>query len=219
MILEEGNRLTWANGECFEFNNRNDVSRRTGLDGVTSFFYDSRDNLTRIESVRGIWQASYDPLARRIRKSYARRRIDYYWDMDRLAAEIDQSGRVRLYVYADSFAFVPLLFMGYDSVDADPGSGRRYFLGCSQIGAPVRIDDDLGNTVWCAVSIPRRPLTLTRHRRSTAPCVSLAIISMKRPGFTTTGSVTTALSWDATCSRTPWGSAAVSISMPIPRAR
>jgi RHS repeat-associated protein len=53
-------------------------------------------------------------------------------------------------VYADPLALVPLLFLDYDSVDADPASGRRYFVFCNQVGAPVAVQDDRGQKVWQA---------------------------------------------------------------------
>src|SRR5262249_8458962 len=56
----------------------------------------------------------------------------------------------RVYVYADPLALVPLLFLDYDSIDADPASGRRYFVFCDQVGAPVLVQDDQGHKAWLA---------------------------------------------------------------------
>src|SRR5262249_13661110 len=122
VVLSEGNRLAWANGDRFEYNDRNDVAVREGEDGTTRYHYDSRDNLVRCDMRDGTWRACYDPLVRRIRKSYHNQEFQYYWDTDRLAAESIRSGRLRIYVYADAFALQPILFLEYDGIDADPGS-------------------------------------------------------------------------------------------------
>src|SRR5262249_13194863 len=126
-----------------------DLARREGYKGAR-YVYNAQDMLIRCETKDVVWQARYDPLARRVSKSHANWHVEYYWDMDRLAAEIDQSGRLRIYVYADAFALVPMLFLEYDGLDADPSSGRRYFLFSDQIGAIVRVEDDQGHPVWRA---------------------------------------------------------------------
>ncbi len=150
VAIEDGNRLAAANRERLQYNDRGNVAARKGPDGETRYRYDARDMLTHCERGGMVWRARYDPLARRVSKSFGQRHVDYYWDMDRLAAEVDESGRVRIYVYADAFALVPMLFLEYDSLDADPATGRRYFLFCNQVGAPVLAEDDWGHKVWSA---------------------------------------------------------------------
>ncbi len=151
VVLREGNRLTEANGDYFECNARDAIGLRRGRGGETRYVYDSRDMLIRVETDAGdIWQAQYDPLGRLTSKSHGGRRIDYYWDTDRLAAEVHGDGRVRIYVYADPFALVPLSFLDYEGLDAEPASGRRYGVFGDQIGAPVRIEDESGAVVWAA---------------------------------------------------------------------
>src|SRR5690606_24748261 len=132
--LGECNRLRYANGEHFEYNHRHHVSRRIGPRGTVELDYDSRDQLTGVfwtgpQGERWGWDAEYDPLGRRIRKSPGYRHdTHYYWDTDRLAAEVFPDGRVRVYVYPDAFAMVPMLFLDYESIDADPKSGKRYYV-------------------------------------------------------------------------------------------
>src|SRR5262249_54770117 len=128
VVLRDGNRLASANGERFEYNDRNSVAVQEGRHGSTRYHYDARDKLTRCESAKGTWQARYDPLARRVSKSYSGKHVEYFWDTDRLAAEVDETGRLRVYIYADASALVPLLFLEDDSPDADPAAGRRYVL-------------------------------------------------------------------------------------------
>jgi RHS repeat-associated protein len=92
--------------------------------------------------------STYDPLGRRITKSWQGATTEYHWDHHRLAAERAPDGAVRVYVYADADALVPFMFVDYESDDAPAASGRRYFLFTNQIGAPIRVDEERGATVW-----------------------------------------------------------------------
>src|SRR5262249_5860873 len=44
----------------------------------------------------------------------------------------------------------PLLFVEYASFDAEPGSGQRYYVLTNQIGVPIRVEDDDGQSCWSA---------------------------------------------------------------------
>ncbi|HKX27677.1 MAG TPA: RHS repeat-associated core domain-containing protein, partial [Blastocatellia bacterium] len=148
--LSTGNRLRTANGEEFEYNERDSLAARRG-DGVTvRYHYDSRELLTRCEMPTGEWRATYDPLGRRTSKTFGPRRNEFYWDTDRLAAEIQEDGRVRIYVYADAFAVTPILFVEYESLESDPASGRRYAIFSDHLGSPAWVEDDEGKVVWQA---------------------------------------------------------------------
>jgi RHS repeat-associated protein len=150
VAMRDGNRLLSVSGDRFDYNDRGHVASRQGPRGDTRYHYDASGMLTRCETVHGVWHARYDPLGRRIAKWFGDHRVEYFWDTDRLAAEVNEAGRVRLYVYADRLALVPLMLLEYDSVDADPASGRRYFVFCNQIGAPVLVEDGEGRQVWSA---------------------------------------------------------------------
>jgi RHS repeat-associated protein len=146
--LGKDNRLLTANGDEFEYNGRNNIAVRRGVGATTLYHYDSRDMLTRCETPTGEWRATYDPLGRRTSKTFGRRRSEFYWDTDRLAAEVREDRRVRIYVYADAFAMTPILFIEYESIEADPGSGKRYFIFSDHLGSPTLIEDDDGKLVW-----------------------------------------------------------------------
>lgn len=150
--LLDGNRLAAANGERFEYNRRNHIAVRTAGATETRYHYDSRDLLVKVERAgRPDWTAGYDPLGRRAWQAWGDgRRVDYFWDTDRLIAERDDTGRTRVYVYADPFAMVPLLFVEYATPDADPADGKRYYIFADQIGTPTRVEDDRGEVVWSA---------------------------------------------------------------------
>jgi len=146
----DGNRIAQANGDRFEFNARNAIATRAGSGGMRRYSYDARDMLARVEVGDSVWEARYDPLGRRVSKSWNGGTTEFFWDTDRLAAEIDPEGRLRVYVYVDALALVPLLFIDYEGVDAAPESGTRYYVFCDQIGTPVRVEDERAVPVWRA---------------------------------------------------------------------
>jgi len=59
------------------------------------------------------YRAVHDGLGRRTRKTVNGQTWQYYWDTDRLAAEVFPDGHLRVYVYPDAFALVPILFLEY----------------------------------------------------------------------------------------------------------
>ena len=85
-----------------------------------------------------------------MRKTWRGETTTYYWDDFRLAAEVRHNGSVRLYIYEDHLSLVPFLFVGYHSVDADPSSGRRFYIFTNQIGVPVRVEDSARRVCWSA---------------------------------------------------------------------
>ena len=147
---QSGNRLLDANQDRFTYNDRNHVAIREGRSGRWVYSYDSRDLLVGIEGPGLSYQAIHDGLGRRTQKTVNGQTWHYYWDTDRLAAEVFPDGRLRVYVYPDGFSLVPMLFLDYDSVQADPSSGKRYHVHTDHLGCPELILDDAGKTVWKA---------------------------------------------------------------------
>jgi RHS repeat-associated protein len=150
VIIRDGNRLDAANGDRFEYNARNHISGRSGRSPKTIYHYDSCDMLTACENGHGRWEAQYDALARRISKTFGGKKTEFYWDRDRIAAEVRDDGSVRLYVYADDFAFTPLLFVDYANLDADPKDANGYYVFGDHLAAPLLVEDDSGNISWAA---------------------------------------------------------------------
>ncbi|WP_438007091.1 RHS repeat-associated core domain-containing protein [Sorangium sp. So ce321] len=151
--LLEGNRLHASGRERFRYDGRNNLAEQAGEGGeVTRYHYNSLDMLVGISrSGRdGAWSAAYDGIGRRVHKTSGGERTDFYWDGDRLAAEVGPTGALRIYVYPGPEALVPLLFIDYDSTDAAPESGRPYYPIGNQIGVPLHIEDGTGNVVWRA---------------------------------------------------------------------
>lgn len=156
VTLAPGNRLYAANGDAFEYDVRQNLAVRRGPDGVpTRFHHDARDQLVRIDLPDGsTWHAEYDTLGRRARKRHVQgehaQETTYWWDTDRLAAERLPDGRVRVYVYADDFSMVPVLFVEYADLESAPESGRRYYLFTDHQGTPELVRDQDGEPVWWA---------------------------------------------------------------------
>jgi RHS repeat-associated protein len=150
VALTTSNRLHRANGELFHYDHRDHIVARDRPGGATTYTRDSLDRLVRIEAPDLEWSASYDVLGRRTRKTVNGQTWTYYWDTDRLAAEILPDERVRVYVYADQRAIVPLLSIEYDSVDAPLESGRCSFYVSDHLGCVERVLDIEGHTTWRA---------------------------------------------------------------------
>lgn len=151
VVLDEANRLKEANGERFTYNHRGDMSERQGPDGATTRYeYDAQDSLVRCDVNGEPWTASYDGFCRRVQKTWRGETTSYYWDDFRLSAEVRHDGSCRLYIYADNVALAPFLFIEYESLDAEPDSGKRYYVFTNQVGAPIRVEDDGGKVCWSA---------------------------------------------------------------------
>ena len=168
---DAGNRLLRADGD----NDRDHVASRTGADGDTRYEYNARDQLIGCVGPGLDWSAEYDPLGRRIRKRWNDgRSVEFFWDGDRLAAELRDDERLRVYVYCDAAALVAFLFVDYDSPDADPESGRVYYLLTDQIGCPTRVEDGDGKSVWSATIDPYGTAHIDRS--------STIDLALRRPG-------------------------------------
>jgi len=150
VALVSGNRLESANGDAFTYNERDHISTRQGPGGTTRYEYNALDMLVRCEINGQTWTANYDAYCRRICKTWRRRTTRFYWDDFRLSAEVSHDGRARLYLYVDETALVPFMFVEYDTLDAEPGAGRRFYLFTNQIGVAIRVEDDAGRAVWAA---------------------------------------------------------------------
>ncbi len=152
VVLMEGNRVASANGDHFEYNERNNLAVRTGRTGTIRYFYDSADMLISVQMADIRWEAEYDALGRRISKTIAGKKTEFYWDRDRIAAELRPGGSIRLYVYPDDVAFTPFMFLEYDSIESAPEDGRGYYIHSDHLGTPMLVEDDSGCAVWKAQS-------------------------------------------------------------------
>jgi RHS repeat-associated protein len=176
-LYHAGNVLAEANGRRFEHDLRHAVSTESWQGAYRRFHRDERDQLVQVEQFRSVpmdgtnggvrwlggpvWTARYDALNRRVDKTVAGQTTTFYWDSDRLAAEIQPSGALRVYIYADTLAMTPLLFVDYASVDAAPASGIVYAVYADHLGCPERIEDMTGEVVWSGVIAPYGALQVT----------------------------------------------------------
>lgn len=148
--IGERNHLAQANGSHFYYNSRDHLSRREGPEGTTHYDYDARDMLVQVSGPALDWRATYDPMGRRLSKQWGDKEVTFYWDGDRLAAEQDKAGRLRLYLYSDPEALVPFMFIDYENADSEPETGQAYYLTTDQLGVPIQVTDAEGRTVWRA---------------------------------------------------------------------
>ena len=153
-----GNQIQRANGESFSYNHRNAMCRRQSADGVVEYRYDAEDNLVSVHTENSAdaasgeaeWRAEYDACGRRIRSSIGPVHREFFWDNDRLAAEVLTDGTFRVYVYSGHLAVTPLLFVDYENQQADPESGRVHYVHSNHLGAPLEVQDQDGQVVWQA---------------------------------------------------------------------
>jgi RHS repeat-associated protein len=151
-----GNLLSHTNFERFEYDEAARLKKRVSWDGrVTTYCYDSLGQLVEVRwsDTEFVWQAGYDGLRRRVWREYAGKRTEFYWDGDRLAAEIAPDRSVRVYVYVNTDALVPFMWLDYQSVDAEPSSGTGFYLFTNGTGMPLRVEDEQGSVVWQAKHI------------------------------------------------------------------
>ncbi|MGN6086488.1 RHS repeat-associated core domain-containing protein [Trinickia sp.] len=156
MRYTEGNRLSSAAYGSFRYNSRNHVAEEIDEHKRrTTYRYNSLDLLVQVEwsDRQERWTAEYDGLCRRIAKAMGQARTQYFWDGDRLAAEVGSDGRLRVYVYVNELSYLPFMFIDYSNCDADPGSGNAYYVFGNQVGLPERIEDEEGRHVWRAEEI------------------------------------------------------------------
>ena len=146
IVLKDGNRLGSANGDRFEYNDRNHIVSRAGNSGESHYVYDSLDMLTSAKTPELYWEAEYDALRRRVSKTVGERKTEFYWDKERLMAELRADGSVRINIYADDVAMTPFMFLEYDSLKADPESGKAFYIHGDHHGTPLVVEDDAGRT-------------------------------------------------------------------------
>ena len=152
--LAAGNQA-WASAhEIFEHDARDRLAVRRHREGaVTRYGYDSMDMLVRVDSAEGLWRAGYDALGRRVWAQQGDRRREFWWDGDRLTAELSPTGALRIYIYAGHDALSPIAFVDYASRGAKPEEGHLYHVFSNGVGMPLHIEDARGEIVWWASSI------------------------------------------------------------------
>jgi len=167
-----GNRLYRANGDRFDYDHRDHVCARSGLAGKTEYVRDDIGRMLAIVArnhageVETTLENEHDALGRRVRKRWQRvgeadRVTEFFWERDRLAGEVLPDGRLRLYIYEDIDALVPVLAVEYDHIEAKSEDGRVYVLQADHRGAIEHVEDTAGNVVWDANVGPYGEATIT----------------------------------------------------------
>ncbi|WKB53297.1 RHS repeat-associated core domain-containing protein [Eleftheria terrae] len=151
-----GNRLLESTLGRHLYNERNHLAETVAAGGQrTTYHYDSMDLLARVtwSDRKDGWAAEYDGLCRRVAKTLGEARTEYYWDGDRLGAEVGPQGQLRLYIYVNEQALLPFMVLDYPSLDAAADTGRAYYIFTDQSGLPEFIEDANGDDAWRADDI------------------------------------------------------------------
>jgi RHS repeat-associated protein len=162
VVIGPHNTIVQANGRRFQHDVRGHVSE--AFDPATGqtlrYRYDARDMLTSIETghLDGTtwvpdlepWTAEYDSLGRRLTSGRGAQLQRYYWRDNQLMAEVAATGELRIYLYAHETTWVPLSFVDYPSIEADPASGKAYSVFGDHLGMPLCVEDETGAVVWRA---------------------------------------------------------------------
>jgi RHS repeat-associated protein len=160
VAFRQGNQMAAANGAALDYDEQGCLALVRNQNGETVWRHNSMGWLVEADLPDGRWEAEYDSLGRRISKTYRGSRTEYYWDGERLAAEVADGGRLRIYIYAHHRSRVPFMFVDYVDTNAKVDSGKCYFIFTNHLGAPVRIKDDSGKAVWQARYEPFGEITV-----------------------------------------------------------
>jgi RHS repeat-associated protein len=154
--LGPGNRLASVDGLAVDHDERDHLRLGGRADRMWWYYYDSLDQLVRVKFSDGrVLEHEHDALGRRTAKRCGgEERWSFVWDGHRLAAELMPGGAVRVYVYPDDVAMVPLLWLDYASMDSNPRSGTPSYLVTDNLGCPVVAQDAEGRVVWRATIDP-----------------------------------------------------------------
>lgn len=154
MAVDRRSQLVRADNESFRFDRRYRLRERLVSSGHvsyrTSYRYNDADRLVAVEFEDGreAWTSAYDGLGRQMWSSIGEARSEYYWDDERIAARVSPQGQLRIFIYAQDHAMVPLMFVDYASTSAAADSGKLYHVISDQIGMPRLILDKVGEVVW-----------------------------------------------------------------------
>jgi RHS repeat-associated protein len=154
-VIGPGNRLVASGQTHFAYNDQDAITEANGPEGRAFYRYDGLNRLVELrwEGREERFTAVYDGLSRRVEKRMGDQVTRYWWDGDRLAAEEDPKGRLRVYVYADHDALSPIAFVDYPRRDAPPSEGRLHLVFTDTAGLPIRVEDQDGDIVWRAAKV------------------------------------------------------------------
>ncbi|HTN84282.1 MAG TPA: DUF6531 domain-containing protein [Sorangium sp.] len=150
--IGKGNLLLRTEREKYAYDARGRrVLKLAGGEGPdakrTEYVWDARDRLRQVKLPSGESVAfAYDAFGRRVRKEIVdednarRRAVDFLWDGNVLAADIDSRQGARCFVHAPG-TFMPLL-------QAERGEVFSYV--CDHMGVPKELIDGKGQVAWSA---------------------------------------------------------------------
>lgn len=145
--IGKGNLLLRTDRAKYTYDRRGRRVSKEEAGGRTEYRWDVRDRLSEVSLPSGEQVSfEYDAFGRRLRKEVRdeyeelRYEIDFIWDGDVLASDIDSRHGARCFVHAPG-TFVPLL-------QAERGEIFSYLI--DQVGVPKELVDARGRVVWSA---------------------------------------------------------------------
>jgi RHS repeat-associated protein len=162
--MRMGNVLLRSDEASYEYDARRRRRRKIHLkDGaptgeVTEYVWDCRSQLREVILPGGDRVLfTYDPFGRRLRKTVVApldpaapmetpkvRRVDYVWDVNELALEIDSDRGERVFVHEPS-TFFPILHRE---------QGETFTYVTDHLGVPTELIDDKGRIAWAGAHSP-----------------------------------------------------------------
>ncbi|MGC4095114.1 MAG: RHS repeat-associated core domain-containing protein [Polyangiaceae bacterium] len=142
-VVAPGNRITRQGLDSFEYDARGNVSNALVAGEAWRFEYDLRNQLVAAHGPRGSVRFQYDALGRRTAKISATKRVQYVWCAEQVTQEIITTAagvETRDYLYMPS-TYQPLALRS---------GGKCYYFHNSPEGTPERISDANGEFVWSA---------------------------------------------------------------------
>jgi RHS repeat-associated protein len=113
--------------------------------GTTQYIYDSRNRLERVnlpDARTAVY--AYDPFGRRVKKNVAGQVTYYAYSDEGLIGEYEEAGTLQ-----KAYGWQPDSIWGTDPVFVVE-NGHYYFYHNDHLGAPQKLTDINGNTVWTA---------------------------------------------------------------------
>lgn len=150
MQVDQRSRLLQADDESFRYDRRANLAEHRSSNGRKCFHYNGINRLVRVEfdDAREDWEGCYDGLGRLIWSQVGSSRTEYYWQDSRVIARVKPGGQLRIFVYAEEEAVVPIMFVDYDSPNAPEESGRLYKVIADPSGMPRLILDADDEICW-----------------------------------------------------------------------
>ncbi|MFO7783734.1 MAG: RHS repeat-associated core domain-containing protein [Desulfatiglandales bacterium] len=142
----ENNELLGYNGVTFRYDENASTIKKATASGVSRYFYNEDNRLSRVEDEKGTVISSYyyDPFGRRLWKETGGKKVYFLYSDEGLIGEYDDRGRE-----TKTYGFIPGSTWTTDPVFMRE-KGRYHFYHNDHLGTPQKITAKDGRVVWSA---------------------------------------------------------------------